>query len=101
MAVCSNTNSAQMGRNEGAVLEKAGVLFVSSDHTLLPGFCDVHVHLREPGQTWKETILTGSKAAARGGYTLVCAMPNLDPVPSAPGAPAETRAQFPRLRGCG
>lgn len=47
----------------------------------LPAFCDVHVHLREPGQTWKETILTGSKAAARGGYTLVCAMPNLDPVP--------------------
>ena len=48
---------------------------------VLPAFCDLHVHFREPGQTWKETIRTGSLAAARGGYTLVCAMPNLDPVP--------------------
>ena len=46
-----------------------------------PGFCDVHVHLREPGFSYKETILTGSKAAARGGYTAVCTMPNLNPVP--------------------
>ena len=50
----------------------------------LPAFADLHVHLREPGQTWKETIRSGSQAAARGGYTLVCAMPNLDPVPDAP-----------------
>ena len=50
----------------------------------LPAFVDLHVHFREPGQTWKETILTGSRAAARGGYTLVCAMPNLDPVPDTP-----------------
>ena len=50
----------------------------------LPAFCDLHVHFREPGQTWKETIRTGSLAAARGGYTLVCAMPNLDPVPDSP-----------------
>ena len=50
----------------------------------LPAFCDIHVHFREPGQTWKETIRTGSMAAARGGYTLVCAMPNLDPVPDCP-----------------
>ena len=50
----------------------------------LPAFCDIHVHFREPGQTWKETIRTGSLAAARGGYTLVCAMPNLDPVPDCP-----------------
>ena len=47
----------------------------------LPAFADLHVHFREPGQTWKETIRTGSMAAARGGYTLVCTMPNLDPVP--------------------
>ena len=47
----------------------------------LPGFCDVHVHLREPGFSYKETIRTGSLAAARGGYTAVCAMPNLNPVP--------------------
>jgi dihydroorotase len=53
------------------------------DHTIvmLPGFCDVHVHFREPGFSYKETILTGSKAAARGGYTTVCTMPNLNPVP--------------------
>ena len=47
----------------------------------LPAFTDLHVHFREPGQTWKETIRSGSQAAARGGYTLVCAMPNLNPVP--------------------
>lgn len=44
-------------------------------------FADVHVHLREPGFTAKETILTGTRAAARGGYTIVCPMPNLNPVP--------------------
>ena len=49
-------------------------------YILLPGFCDVHVHLREPGFSYKETIKTGSKAAARGGYTAVCTMPNLKPV---------------------
>ena len=47
----------------------------------LPGFTDVHVHLREPGFSYKETIETGTKAAARGGYTRVCAMPNLKPAP--------------------
>lgn len=49
-------------------------------YVILPGFCDVHVHFREPGFSYKETILTGTKAAARGGYTAVCTMPNLDPV---------------------
>ena len=48
---------------------------------VFPGFCDVHVHFREPGFSYKETIETGSKAAARGGYTDVCTMPNLNPVP--------------------
>ena len=48
---------------------------------VFPGFCDVHVHFREPGFSYKETIRTGSRAAARGGYTAVCAMPNLNPVP--------------------
>lgn len=48
---------------------------------LLPGLVDVHVHLREPGFEYKETIKTGTQAAARGGYTLVCPMPNLNPVP--------------------
>ena len=52
-----------------------------SGYTVLPGFCDVHVHFREPGFSYKETIATGTAATARGGYTAVCTMPNLDPVP--------------------
>lgn len=52
-----------------------------ADICILPGFADVHVHFREPGFSYKETIRTGSLAAARGGYTTVCPMPNLDPVP--------------------
>ena len=48
---------------------------------IFPGFCDVHVHLREPGFSYKETIATGTAAAAHGGYTAVCSMPNLNPVP--------------------
>ena len=48
---------------------------------LLPGFVDVHVHLREPGFSYKETIATGTAAGAHGGYTALCAMPNLNPVP--------------------
>ena len=56
--------------------------FLSSpSYHVFPGFCDVHVHFREPGFSYKETIRTGCLAAARGGYTAVCAMPNLDPVP--------------------
>ena len=49
--------------------------------TVFPGFTDVHVHFREPGFSYKETMETGSRAAARGGYTRVMAMPNLNPVP--------------------
>ena len=56
-------------------------VYNSSEYTLLPGFCDVHVHFRQPGFVYKETIATGSAAAARGGYTAVCTMPNLNPVP--------------------
>ncbi len=55
--------------------------FNNSNLTILPGFCDVHVHFREPGFSYKETIKTGSLSAARGGYTAVCTMPNLNPVP--------------------
>ena len=53
----------------------------SAELVALPGFCDVHVHFREPGFSYKETIATGSLAAAAGGYTAVCTMPNLKPVP--------------------
>lgn len=53
----------------------------NKEYVILPGFCDVHVHFREPGFSYKETILSGSLSAARGGYTAVCTMPNLKPVP--------------------
>ena len=63
----------------------SGVSISSVDHCfLLPGFVDVHVHLREPGFLYKETIATGTAACARGGYSDVCSMPNLNPVPDSP-----------------
>ena len=67
--------------SSGASLMEALFPFNSPQYVVFPGFCDVHVHLREPGFSYKETILTGTKASARGGYTAVCAMPNLNPVP--------------------
>ncbi len=63
------------GKQEGMIRKDPQGVFV------FPGFCDVHVHFREPGFSYKETIRSGSRAAARGGYTAVCAMPNLNPVP--------------------
>ena len=59
----------------------AQVFDFSNNVVVLPGFVDVHVHLREPGFSYKETVETGTASAARGGYTTVCAMPNLNPVP--------------------
>lgn len=54
---------------------------LSEPYLICPGFCDVHVHFREPGYLYKETVYTGSAAAVCGGYTAVCTMPNLNPVP--------------------
>ena len=54
---------------------------ISKRYIIVPGLCDVHVHFREPGFSYKETIASGSAAAAHGGYTAVCTMPNLVPVP--------------------
>ena len=62
----------------------------------VPAFADIHVHFREPGFTAKETIRTGSMAAARGGYSVVCAMPNLDPVPDSPETLAVEQAAIDR-----
>src|SRR5262249_19195224 len=62
---------------EAAVLDADG-------HTLLPGVVDVHVHLRTPGQEYKETLATGTAAAAAGGFTAILAMPNTDPVVDEP-----------------
>ena len=65
----------------GASISSVLSVFNSPDYVVFPGFCDVHVHFREPGFSYKETIATGSRASARGGYTAVCTMPNLNPVP--------------------
>jgi dihydroorotase len=56
-------------------------VFKFENVAILPGFCDVHVHFREPGFSYKEDVGTGSASAARGGYTAVCTMPNLNPTP--------------------
>ncbi len=67
--------------SSGTPLAKELSFFNSPEYVAFPGFCDVHVHFREPGFSYKETIETGSKASAKGGYTAVCTMPNLNPVP--------------------
>jgi len=65
----------------GIVSSFSAFLSPSKSYVALLGFCDVHVHFREPGFSYKGTVFAGSRAAARGGYTAVCTMPNLDPVP--------------------
>lgn len=62
-------------------LADGGLLSAIKNYIIVPGLCDVHVHFREPGFSYKETIASGSAAAAHGGYTAVCTMPNLNPVP--------------------
>lgn len=73
---------ASFGTSVSSVIRSSELAsFDSSKYAVFPGFCDVHVHFREPGFSYKETIASGSLAAARGGYTAVCTMPNLNPVP--------------------
>lgn len=67
--------------NDSLDMESADVIDCTN-RVIVPGFADVHVHFREPGFSYKETIATGTAAAAKGGYTCVCTMPNLNPVPS-------------------
>lgn len=77
-------NGIVFGRGSGFEL-RPGTRIVDVRGCLVTrGFTDIHVHLREPGFASKETILTGTRAAAHGGYTTVCAMPNLNPVPDSP-----------------
>lgn len=70
----------------GEAFDESGFeqVYDAQGQLITPGLVDVHVHLREPGFTYKETIASGSRAAARGGFTTVCAMPNLNPVPDTP-----------------
>ncbi len=76
------TNDSSFSSRVASILSNPAFSHLNnSKFTVFPGFCDVHVHFREPGFSYKETILTGSRASARGGYTAVCTMPNLDPVP--------------------
>ena len=93
--ILKNCNIYRHGKfSVGDLFLKDGIIVSSSDFDmseaeifdlggafLFPGLCDVHVHLREPGFLYKETIATGTKASARGGYTAVCSMPNLNPCP--------------------
>ena len=74
-------NSSLASRAESFLLNSGLSLSAFNNLTVFPGFCDVHVHFREPGFSYKETIKSGSQAAAHGGYTSVCTMPNISPVP--------------------
>ena len=79
--VSINAND-RLGVSISSILSNRGLSALnSSKYAVFPGFCDVHVHFREPGFSYKETIVSGSRASARGGYTAVCTMPNLNPVP--------------------
>ncbi|MCI9299305.1 MAG: amidohydrolase family protein, partial [Oscillibacter sp.] len=80
--------SPRLSRDGAAVIEL-------NHHFIVPGFVDVHVHLREPGFSYKETIASGTAAAAAGGYTALCAMPNLNPVPDSPD---HLRAELEAIR---
>ena len=77
----SPLNTALGTSVESAISTSDLSVFNAPRYAVFPGFCDVHVHFREPGFSYKETIRTGSRSAARGGYTAVCTMPNLNPVP--------------------
>ncbi len=85
-----------------ALLLNSGVgapVSLSSEFVVLPGLCDVHVHFREPGFSYKETMATGALAAAHGGYTDVCTMPNLSPVPDTK-AHLDMQLQLIREKAC-
>ena len=73
------SNNMSAGSNK--ILKEVLSRFHGKNYLILPGFTDVHVHLREPGFSYKETVKTGTMACARGGYTTVFSMPNLKPVP--------------------
>ena len=80
--LCNINENSNLGIAVSSILCSDGICALNfPKYAVFPGFCDVHVHFREPGFSYKETIRSGSYASARGGYTAVCTMPNLNPVP--------------------
>ena len=80
--LCNIDRNSGLGVSVSSVLSNPGIRALNiPEYAVFPGFCDVHVHFREPGFSYKETISSGAYASARGGYTAVCTMPNLNPVP--------------------
>ena len=80
--LCNIDRNSDLGVSVSSVLSNPGIRALNiPEYAVFPGFCDVHVHFREPGFSYKETIVSGAYASARGGYTAVCTMPNLNPVP--------------------
>ena len=77
----SESHPEQSFSFEGALSSFSEIISKFNNCVVFPGFCDVHVHFREPGFSYKETVATGSRSAAAGGYTAVCTMPNLNPTP--------------------
>ncbi len=81
MAVIDKEKLSQVQKENYELLMQTLGDKASENLLILPGLCDVHVHFREPGFEYKETIETGAKASSHGGFTQVCTMPNLNPVP--------------------
>ena len=73
-----------LGKKAEAAEKKADTVLDAEGCWVMPGLIDMHVHLRDPGQTWKEDVASGSRAAARGGFTTIVAMPNTKPVMDSP-----------------
>lgn len=69
-----------ISKMEKNITDKADTIINAQENWVTPGFIDVHVHLREPGYEYKETIATGTRSAAKGGFTTICCMPNTNPV---------------------
>ena len=79
--VCPDGNESRLESAVSYIENNNITLKAAHTYAVLPGFCDVHVHLRQPGFCYKETIATGTAAAILAGYTDECSMPNLKPVP--------------------
>ena len=77
---CWMASESPSGRSREKLPRNGAEIFDATGMIVAPGFIDMHAHLREPGQEYSETIETGTRAAARGGFTAVCCMPNTKPV---------------------